>query len=780
MADLKTTNSILDGITCYETVSMQMLDKLINSTLLQTVRNKNGIYRNDLEDLLKYKKKAKTGTVPIKYAKSKKSKYGRVYPEQGLGFHMMRRAIRHTLAKDKYVDIDIENASPTMLHQLCVVAGIPCEQLASYVTKRERFLKKVMKHTSVSRSVAKMLVVSLLFGGSFESWCRDNKISTGTSEPIFCYKLGAEIKLITMRLIELNPTLYAELSKNKENKGNLNGSFLNNFLFEHECRVLECIFLYLQDRKVITGNNCALCADGILIEASKYDDGLLSELSEEISKRLGFDLTFVQKEMTEGYTLAFLNENQKDVMKELSYSAELSIVGDFRIKDLQAYFREDLSILGEYEYEQKFKSTKSFKYFNYYHFSFYTTGTLFKNYCNDLVSYNCFNGMCFPELRVGKKTFAKLYLECSERKQFNGFIFDPRLDVERTDDKYNNFTGFFYDIGDRGHTCNMEIVQPMIDHIRYVVDGHQELMEYLINWMAHIIQRPHVKTEVAIILYSSEKGIGKNVIVNALVKLLKGYTTIIPSTHKIGHNFNADMVGKLLVEMNELDMDVIESKYSQFMDMITRPMETIEYKGIDKKDPQPDYKNYITTDNDGNFPISQGDRKFQLFECTHYKKSFDYYEKMYAMNADDTFLREFYYYLKEKSLAGWKPQYLVNTDYTQSLILRNMKPHIKFLLDDYESYAGKSVSAVDLFKAFDDYAKATSKVKGVNRTSDATFYKAFKAVFHIYNVVDKGISKYEFFTKEIKESTEHGFIVHPITYEQIYEHVKSEMLFKSY
>ena len=49
----------------------------------------------------------------------------------------IRREIRHTLARDNYIDIDIENCHPVLLYQLCTHNNIQCDYLKYYMLSFE-------------------------------------------------------------------------------------------------------------------------------------------------------------------------------------------------------------------------------------------------------------------------------------------------------------------------------------------------------------------------------------------------------------------------------------------------------------------------------------------------------------------------------------------------------------------------------------------------------------------------------------------------------------------
>lgn len=109
----------LNNIILYENINIETLDLLINSKVLQEqFRNPFVKYSNEREQLLNYKKNLKskietTGKIEVQYTRN--YNLGRVNPKKSLGLHSIRRQLRHTLARDYYVDIDIVNAHPNIL-----------------------------------------------------------------------------------------------------------------------------------------------------------------------------------------------------------------------------------------------------------------------------------------------------------------------------------------------------------------------------------------------------------------------------------------------------------------------------------------------------------------------------------------------------------------------------------------------------------------------------------------------------------------------------------------
>ena len=111
----------LNNIKLIEKIPIETLNLLINSSLLKKQFNNpfsSNCYNNEKQQLEKYKKLVKNEEATVTYIQAK-NKYGRVFPKNSLGLFSIRREIRHTLVRDNYVDIDVENCHPVLLSQIC-------------------------------------------------------------------------------------------------------------------------------------------------------------------------------------------------------------------------------------------------------------------------------------------------------------------------------------------------------------------------------------------------------------------------------------------------------------------------------------------------------------------------------------------------------------------------------------------------------------------------------------------------------------------------------------
>lgn len=748
--------SILDGITLLEPIDIAILDKLINSTLLKTTfRNPFAEvqYASERSQLDEYKKLIVGGFARVKYSRPKGMPYGRSNPAKSLGLFSIRREIRHTLAKKYFVDIDIENCHPVILLNICEKNDIDCEYLEKYVKNRNEYLAKVMETYNVKRDAAKNLFIRLLFFGTFEAWGEENKISDDAVELKFIKKFAKELAEIGKVIVENNPDLVKLIKKRKSEhthmSNNLHASVSSYFLQEHERRILETLFDYCRNHDIIEDDVCVLCADGLMIKKGNYDDTLLTTFSKIIKKKYGIELKFTTKEMDEDFLdkLDSCVLTEEALFKVEAKEYESKLVGidldeGFDMNTLQDLFLKDLKLLGPKTYQTYFDNTKSFKYYNYYHAYFKEQNATFMLHQNNIVCNgdirNTMNHLQFTDNRTVKKFTTMVDTHLNKRK-YGNFIFEPNV-KKRIGDKFNTFTGFHYENGTTEY--DMELVTPFLNHISFMCRDDANVTNYILNWFAHIIQTPHIKTKVALVFYTKTEGVGKNIMSDIFSGVLKGYVTRFKDTSDLTKQFNGHMFGKLFVVGDEINGRAQEV-CNEIKDIITREVENIEFKGKDVLTNLKDCKNYFfTTNNENVFKVSNSDRRFMFIEGPDQVRERSYYATLFDMLGDDVKLRNLYNYFKARDLSEYTPSRIVVTEYKRNLLDANMESHFKFIGNTYEDYEGEAVLAKKLYTDFLKYARENKLSRSM---TEMAFCKDFKKYFGKYQILDsKRRSCYQF------------------------------------
>ena len=306
----------MENIRCYEPVDENKLDRLIHGGLLKTVIKPRSFgmthqYHNEKAMLTKYKEKRfSRDLMEVVYTRGKR-RMGRVNPEGSLSIGCFRRAIRHSLVGDTMVDIDIENCHPSILVQYCEANGVACDALREYVSNRQHWLDLVMTEYAVGRDEAKLLFILLLYGGSFKGWVKavaeDGFVIT---KPIHSSlnDFRSEFKVICKAICDANPEIVAYCQDKYGEQAYILGKVVSLFNQEIEVRVLEKVYVYMNERRHIKHSRCVLCYDGIMIEKDYYKEGLCEELTRHIQETLGLHLTFTTKAMDMGWTDKEIND----------------------------------------------------------------------------------------------------------------------------------------------------------------------------------------------------------------------------------------------------------------------------------------------------------------------------------------------------------------------------------------------------------------------------------------------------------------------------------------
>ena len=313
--------SILDGIILQERVDMKVLGALVSSTLLKTDKT-NYLHQqeNERKQIEKYYQGFnKEGIRKVKYVTGKNLNFGRVNPEGGLGAHCIRKQIRHAILYNLYVDIDIVNAHPEILLQVCQVLQIECYYLAEYVKNRLIWLQEIQHHHQL-RDIkdAKELVIQILYLASYSKWANQQEVSTLNKK---VSKLRNEIIGIVDQLSEKYDKFYQIISKMK--KKNKKSSFISYFLQNIENIILTKMFNYLQDNDIID-DDVILSNDGIMIPSEVFYEELIDQLELEIKDTTDFQLKLKVKSMNQGYRLSEIEELQRPNCK-IDFFEELDI-----------------------------------------------------------------------------------------------------------------------------------------------------------------------------------------------------------------------------------------------------------------------------------------------------------------------------------------------------------------------------------------------------------------------------------------------------------------------
>jgi len=250
----------------------------------------------------------KGGVLEVKYKQSK-NEIGRYYAFKGRSLQGMPREIRHTVARDFYVDIDIVNCHPTLLLQYCKKNDIPCIALEDYVLHRDDRMNELLTATGLSKDDAKRGVLALTNGGA---GCFRGDVLRECPRWVFLYKENmSEIHETIFKGETEFSKLGEKNAKEKKKAGgfyNPKGSTMNLLLCDLENRVLMTMLEYGRRVGAIK-KNAVLVFDGLMLHkptlasCGKEVPTLLREMEDYVKATTGYGVQLVEKPMDDFLTL---------------------------------------------------------------------------------------------------------------------------------------------------------------------------------------------------------------------------------------------------------------------------------------------------------------------------------------------------------------------------------------------------------------------------------------------------------------------------------------------
>jgi len=213
----------------------------------------------------------------------------------------------------------------------------------------------------------------------------------------------------------------------------------------------------------------------------------------------------------------------------------------------------------------------------------------------------------------------KWWLQHPMRRQYDTMRFMPLLEK---DGVYNLWRGFAYEAipGE----CGI-----FLEHVfMNVCNSDQHVYDYVIKWMARVIQQPATAGEVAIVMRGG-KGTGKGFFARTFGKIFgRHFMHIANAKHLIG-NFNAHLQDCVFLFADEAFFAGDKSHESVLKMLITEDTIPVEKKGYDVES-APNFVHLMMASNDPHVIRATGDeRRYMVLDMGNgNKQNSDFFGKM--------------------------------------------------------------------------------------------------------------------------------------------------------
>lgn len=701
-----------------------------DNKLIKNIFRHPDIHDDDRKRFRKYCDSVKNGKITIQY--SKKCKYGRYYPVDGslISATYMWRKVRSSLFRDTEYDIDIKSAHfQIMINE--VNDFVSLDKLQELINNREEFFKLFyIKYDAITlynnnnktdytkKDIIKKLLTRILYGGLLDNWYKEfDFTSDDVSIPTWFYEVNEEIRqginIIKVKYQDLLKDMKNELLQKEkeewdlqqENRKDKRKKPIPFDMDNHNIPLRQLLAMFFQEKESIIIDNIydfikktynirptAYCYDGL--QFLKSDIANVNEFIESI------------------------NETTNVVFEVKPFDDCLSNCKEYKES---CYFDYD-------EFNTISDENKQVEYFNKYYFKIHSL-----------------NGMCYINdkgalcnIKNETSHFAIIYdfweaIKFTNKiKTYYSCAMYPNNEL-CPDKVYNLWKGFEIE----NYECDELVdIDTILYHFQVVANFDDKVYNYLLDYFAHLIQKPHIKTGVCLLIQGLQ-GTGKTTLVEILLKKIMGkrYVYDTADVDKIVGKFNSSIAGKLMVVLNEATARDTKDVVDKIKDIITRTDATIELKGVDPFEVE-DYCNYcFTTNNIKPVCITSDDRRFQVIECSDkYKQDTIYFNKLYACLNDTKVIYSCYKFFKKRDISKFHPERdRVVTEATIDLQELNRDPIDLFLeyihSNDYDKYE----NVMKTRDVYNEYRSYSSSIGFHNVCALPVFGKVIKKYENKYN-----------------------------------------------
>jgi len=682
----------------------------------------------------KYLTRSRHGKIPVKY--KQKGGKGRFCAVGSVSLQNMPKAIRHSIANQYYIDIDVKNAHPIFLLYLCKYKGFACSYLEHYITNRVKCLKEITFNGVYDREQAKNLYLCLTNGGCSSFYKVDKQ-----TEHIIGYK--KELENLHKLFASLNNEEFQKVKQKriKDNKDyNHEAAYMNTLLCDIENTILMAMYEFFGKPK-----NVVYCFDGLMLPCCKDNDpknyGTVTYDIEGCTKHIQnkFNMPLFElciKDMDQGYNHFLFNEVPKYITPRLEYYGDFkkNLINDSgvyqewvdewidnalklienkgkmffitRNKEITTFSDKTQEIRDSWvsrrpydiyesigvtckiiNEEYDYKISKEYSQLDKKEQKKY----LFDNHIskNDIVKIiTPFN---FHYLYSKKESDGKGYLNyiIQNRKieTYNSVDFYPllqRKDNPPLEDVFNIFTEFPYESVD---------IEPSVDFEKSLLYKHLQKdffnndegeLNHFLDHIADLIQDP-AQIKGTSHLFYSRQGCGKGLLFKFMTKLL-GVANVVSITNTDSYfnkNFNSDVSNKLLKVFEEVSEKGSAFKnHNRLKGEQTSETERVEPKGVDAYYNRHCARFWYCTNNANSLYIESDDRRHTLHKISSaHQNDYDYFKPIWDEIKDPVFLKSSFEYFCDREYEEKNVMNAYTTQYKKEQKDANLASGIKFIIN---------------------------------------------------------------------------------------------------
>ena len=268
------------------------------------------------------------------------------------------------------------------------------------------------------------------------------------------------------------------------------------------------------------------------------------------------------------------------------------------------------------------------------------------------------------------------------KRFYDRTVFNPNPQYEKNDSEYNLFKKFLVHKYEHNEETDISKFKELVFKL---AGNDEENNNYLINFLAHLFQFPHINPQVCIVL-KGKQGTGKDTLTGIIERIMgkrNNYLVKVADIQRVVGNFTECLDQKLVVQINEMDGKDGASLNNRIKDMITTETNLINRK-YQALQTQVNYiRWFIYSNNISPVVVEQTDRRFFICETADdLVGNRDWFLDFYDLLDDNKFIYSIYNYLMNINLDKYKPKEIPRNADKRNLQLCNISPIHRFLRDE--------------------------------------------------------------------------------------------------
>ncbi|MBO9477235.1 hypothetical protein J7382_06790 [Shimia sp. R11_0] len=197
-------------------------------------------------------------------------------------------------------------------------------------------------------------------------------------------------------------------------------------------------------------------------------------------------------------------------------------------------------------------------------------------------------------------------------------------------------------------------------NIRYLAhdilcSGFEQASEYLLNYVAHMVQRPQQLPGTAVILQSEEQGTGKSTFLSLLRQMLGArYCSVTSDANTLVGQFNVSAMNKVLLHFEEAIAPNDRGAESRIKALITNETLTYNAKGIAAIEARNFARVFLTSNARQVAHLSRFDRRwFVLNVSARHANDTRFWERAQSAYAGE--IAAFMHAMRTRDISGFRP-----------------------------------------------------------------------------------------------------------------------------